>query len=369
MPVQVKLVQTKHQVQEFHELPTRLYEKSEFWRPPFRLEVENIFDEQKNERFWEGGECERFLVHDDERVVGRFALFTDPEKDDKYHPKLGGIGFVEMEKRSEVAEKIIHFAKEWHKKRGYAGFRGPINFGENDSFWGIQISGFDEPNVYGMLYHHRYYQELIEQTNPEKLDDVFMYQLEMDTKIPGRIMRISERLRQNDQIEIRPIDKKNLERDGEFIRQIYNRAFHNQVVKEREEEFIGITRETIRQMINKLKPFLMPETSPIAFVNGEPASFLISVPDLHEISAQTKGEFNWWHYPKLIGFKNRVGKLRPLAFGTDPKFRGKGLEALIFSEGIQWTRKHYPQLKKMEVGFVSEKNWIMRRSLEDFGCE
>jgi hypothetical protein len=70
----------------------------------------------------------------------------------------------------------------------------------------------------------------------------------------------------------------------------------------------------------------------------------------------------------LIGFKKRARKFRPLAFGTDPKFRGKGLEALIFAEGHRWTKKHYPNLKILEGGFVSEKNWIMRRSLEAMGC-
>lgn len=113
----------------------------------------------------------------------------------------------------------------------------------------------------------------------------------------------------------------------------------------------------------------MPETSPIAFVNGEPASFLVSVPDLHEISAQTNGKLKWWQFPKLIGFKKRAEKFRPLAFGTDPRFRGRGLEALVFIEGFKWTKENYPNLKVLEGGFVSEKNWIMRRSLEALGCK
>ncbi|MEX0721129.1 MAG: hypothetical protein WD059_10705 [Balneolaceae bacterium] len=365
----MKKIKTKQQIQSFHELPARLYKDNPWWRPPFRFEVENIFDKQKNERFRKGGECERFLVHDEKKVLGRFALFSDPEKDEQYNPNLGGIGFIEMENQAEVATSIINYAKKWHKKHGYAGFRGPINFGENDMFWGMQTNGFEDHNVYGMLYHHSYYQELIEETNPEKLDDLYMYQLNMESKIPERLLEITTRLRRNDSIEIRPIDKKNLERDGEFVRQIYNRAFHEQVIKEREDEFIGITRETIRQMIKKLKPVLMPETSPLVFVNGEPASFLISVPDLHEISAQTGGHLKWWHYPRLIGFKDRAERFRPLAFGTDPRFRGRGLEALIFVEGAKWTKKHYPNLRILEGGFVSEKNWIMRRSLEALGCE
>ena len=369
MPFQIQKIESKKQVETFHALAHRIYTDEKWYRPPFRFEIENIFDPQKNERFRKGGTCERFLVVENGRAVGRFALFTDPEKDTCYDPKLGGIGFIEMEEDPEIAKDMINFAKQWHKEKGNAGFRGPINFGENDVFWGIMIDGFEDHNVYGMLYHKKYYEALLESTHPEKFDDLYMYQLQMDQPLPERLVKITERLKSKNHVEIRPIDKKNLYRDAELIRQVYNRAFNDQIIKEREEEFIGITEETIRQMVKKLKPVLMPETSPIAFVDGKPASFLVSVPDLHEISAKTNGRLRWWHLPKLIGFKKRAKKFRPLAFGTDPKYRGRGLEALVFIEGARWTRKHYPNLEVLEGGFVSEKNWVMRRSLEALGCE
>lgn len=369
MSFQIQKIKTKKQVEAFHALPERLYKDHHWYRPPFRFEIENVFDPKKNERFSKGGECERFLIYFKDHVVGRFALFTDPEKDERYDPKLGGIGFIEMENRTGIAEHMIGFAKQWHRDRGYGGFRGPINFGENDTFWGILIQGFQDHNVYGMLYHHEYYEKLIENTSPDKFDDLYMYQLDLSQPLPERLAKITDRLKSKENIKVRPIDKNDLKRDGELIRQVYNRAFSSQVVEEREEEFIGITEETIRQMIKKLKPVLMPETSPIAFVDGEPASFLVSVPDLHEISAQTNGKLKWWQFPKLIGFKKRAEKFRPLAFGTDPRFRGRGLEALVFIEGFKWTKENYPNLKVLEGGFVSEKNWIMRRSLEALGCK
>ncbi len=369
MSFQISKIESSSQIKAFHRLPQELYKDNHWYRPPFYFEVENVFNPKKNERFQKGGACERFLVMDHEEVVGRFAVFSDPEKDERYDPSLGGIGFLEMKDREGIADTIIEFAKVWHRKRGNAGFRGPINFGDNDTFWGIMIDGFEDHNVYGMLYHFSYYEQLIEETNPEKFDDLFMYQLELSTPLPERLLKIVERLKKQDQVEIRPIDKKDLERDGELIRQVYNRAFSHQVVQEREEEFTGITSQTMRKMLKKLKPVLMPKTSPIAFVNGEPASFLISIQDLNEISAQTGGKLNWWHLPKFIGFKKRAVKFRPLAFGTDPRFRGRGLEALVFIEGARWTRKYYPNIKMLEGGFVSEKNWIMRRSLEALGCK
>lgn len=369
MSFRIQKVEHAADIKAFHRLPEKLHGHRPEWRPPFKGEVEAIFDPGKNERFQKGGTCERFLIRYADEVVGRFSLFTDPEKDERYQPKLGGMGLPEFRDIEGVVPAMITFARKWFEDRGYSGFRGPVNFGENDRYWGIQLSGFDQPNVYGMVSHQLYYEKHIEATGAEKFDDVFMYGRKIAEEIPERLIRITDRLMQKEEVEVRAIRKGQLEEDGELIRQIYNRAFSVQVVQEREEEFTGITRETIRSTIRKLKPVLMPETSPIALVNGEPASFLVSVPDLNELSAQTGGTLKWWHYLKILTLKKRVTRIRPLAFGTLPEHRGKGLEALLWRYGIEALREHYPNVKEMEGGFVSEKNWIMRRSLEALGCE
>ena len=55
-------------------------------------------------------------------------------------------------------------------------------------------------------------------------------------------------------------------------------------------------------------------------------------------------------------------------YGTLPKYRKLGLEALTFVRGIQMTRKAAPHLDYLEGAWVSEKNWLMQRSLEALGC-
>jgi hypothetical protein len=69
----------------------------------------------------------------------------------------------------------------------------------------------------------------------------------------------------------------------------------------------------------------------------------------------------WW-------FKRRARHLRTLVFGTRPKFRKMGLEALTFIRGIEFTRTAAPTLEYLEGAWVSEKNWLMQRSLEALGC-
>jgi len=360
-------VQSSEQVDAFHDLPFRIYKDYPQWAPPFRFEIENIFDPAENS-FFDKGECERFLVKRGRQVVGRFAVMNTPGRDEVLDPKMGGLGFIEMENDQEIAGAIVNFAENWHQKRGYNAMRGPINFGENDTYWGLLVENYDEPPIYGMFYHPPYYKELLEQTGAQKLDDHWSYKRDFDQPIPERMQRITDRIERRDNVDFRPIDMKNIYRDAEYIRKIYNDAWSNQDISEREHEFNELTRDTVEDMIKKLKPVMIPDSVLLAFVDGEPASFIVCVPDLNEISKETDGRLRWWHYPKLLWFKRRAKHLRTLVYGTRPQFRKMGLEALTFTRGIQYTKAAAPSLEYLEGAWVSEKNWLMQRSLEALGC-
>lgn len=367
MYFEFEAVSSQKQIDAFHELPFRIYEDYPQWAPPFRFEIENIFNPDKN-AFYNKGECERFLVKLQGRVVGRFAVMNTPERDKVLEPTMGGLGFIEMENDPALAQAIIDFSRDWHRKRGYNAMRGPINFGENDTYWGLLVENYEEPPIYGMFYHPPYYKELLEQTGAEKLDDHWSYKRYFDKAVPERMQRITDRIENREDVELRKIDMKNIYRDAEYIRQIYNDAWRDQDIVEREDEFTELTRDTIEDMINQLKPVLIPESVLLAFVDGKPASFVVCVPDLNEISRETGGRLRWWHYPKLLWFKRRAKHLRTLVYGTRPEFRKMGLEALTFSRGIQYTREAVPSLEYLEGAWVSEKNWLMQRSLEALGC-
>ena len=360
-------VSSKKEIDHFHDFPLMIYREYPNWVPPFRFEIEKIFNPKLN-AFYEKGECERYLMFEDGKTVARFAVMNHSEKDSVFEPKMGGMGFLEMVESQKVADSLIDFVKKWHEKRGYHAFRGPINFRENDNFWGLLVENYEEPPIYGMHYHPPYYKTLLENTGAEKLDDHWSYKREFDLPLPERLVRITDRIESRPDVSLRPIDLKNIEQDGEAIRKIYNGAWSEQDIADREQEFTELTRETIQEMISQLKRIMIPESVLLAFVNGEPASFIVCIPDLNEISAETGGKLRWWHIPKLIRFKKRAKHLRTIVFGTLPKYRKMGLEALTFVRGIQMTKSAAPTLEYLEGAWVSEKNWLMQRSLEALGC-
>jgi len=367
MAFSIEPVRTSRQVDQFHELPFRIYREWPNWIPAFRFEIEKIFDRTKNP-FFRYGDCDRFLVVDGERVCGRFALMTHEQKDLLSDPVTGGLGFLEMEHDPGILDSILVFARDWHRERGRGAFRGPVNFGENDNYWGLLVNNYEEPPIYGMQYHPPYYRDLIEQSGAEKLDDHWSYKLWFDRPLPERLVHITDRIERRPGVELRPIDLKNIYRDAEYIREIYNEGWREQDIVEREQEFSELTQETVREMVGQLRMVMIPESVLLAFVDGDPASFIVCVPDLNELSAETGGRLRWWHLPKLLRFRKRATRLRTLVFGTKPKYRKMGMEALTFVRGVQMTRKAAPTLEYLEGAWVSEKNWLMQRSLEALGC-
>lgn len=362
-----KITDTKG-INLFHSFQASLYQNNPAWIPPFRFEIEKIFDPKQNS-FFQTGECERFMMFDEnDQPVARFALMNQPERDAVLNPKMGGMGFLELVNDQQVMDSLIKFSSEWHKKRGYDAFRGPINFGENDNFWGLLVENFDEEPIYGMHYHHAYYKQLVEASGAKKLDDHWSYRRDFNQPLPERLVKITDRIEQRLNVEIRPVNFKNPEQDAEAIRTIYNRAWADQDIVDREQEFTELTRETVMEMVDQMKRIVINDSVLIAYVDGVPASFVVSIPDLNQVSKKTSGRMHWWQIPRLFLLKRKARRLRTLVFGTLPEYRKKGLEALVFIRGIQMTKAACPTLEYLEGAWVSEKNWLMQRSLEALGC-
>jgi hypothetical protein len=66
----------------------------------------------------------------------------------------------------------------------------PINFGENDSFWGLQLEGFEDPS-FGMNYNPRYYKDLFEKAGFVKDYDQITNILDAHKPFPERFTKIA----------------------------------------------------------------------------------------------------------------------------------------------------------------------------------
>ena len=93
--MQIKVVKSNREKKRFIKLPVRLYKGKTNWIRPIDKEVEAIFDPQENKSF-EHGSCERWLLTDKGMDIGRIAAFVIRKEEDEEVKIAGGIGFLNV---------------------------------------------------------------------------------------------------------------------------------------------------------------------------------------------------------------------------------------------------------------------------------
>ncbi|MEM8969499.1 MAG: GNAT family N-acetyltransferase, partial [Bacteroidota bacterium] len=133
----------------FRQLPYQIYQNDPNWVPHIRQEVEAVFDPNKN-TFFTHGQAERWIMRNASgKVVGRVAAFINERKAHTFNQPTGGLGFFERIDDQEAAFALFDQCKAWLSERGMEAMDGPINFGENNKYWGLITENYDLKPYYG----------------------------------------------------------------------------------------------------------------------------------------------------------------------------------------------------------------------------
>jgi hypothetical protein len=139
--------------------------------------------------------------------------------------------------------------------------------------------------------------------------------------------------------------------DGEVraVQEIYNAAW------EKNWGFVPMNDGEIRSLAHELKPLVEPELLRFAFMDGEPAGFILALPDWNPVLKDLDGS-PWRHPLKTIRHMtltkaSDMEGLRVITLGIKAEHRMRGLEGILFAEGIEIA---------MRLGYAwSEYSWIL----------
>ena len=156
-------VHSKEEIKRFHQIPFGIYKNDPHWIPYLKQDVEKVFNPAINKAFKEGGEAIRWILSDNGKDIGRVAAFINPVTKNSTSEPTGGMGFFECIDNKDAAFIMFNECINWLKERNIQAMEGPVNFGERNQFWGLQVTNFESPPIYLMNYNPLYYQSFFEE--------------------------------------------------------------------------------------------------------------------------------------------------------------------------------------------------------------
>jgi hypothetical protein len=349
----------------FVDLAWAVYADDPVWVPPLKSEVLGLITPGKNPWF-EHARAALWLATRDGQVVGRISAQVDELVLEHLGAGLGQWGMFEA-LDGEAAAALIATAEDWLRGEGMTRAMGPISL----SIWdepGLLIEGFDQSPTAMMGHHRPAYRGWVEAAGYAKVKDLVTYDLDIDKEQPSLIDRMVAAIERNPRVRIRNVDMKHFARDSAIILNLLNDAWSGNW------GFVPLTDAEIAYAGKKLKPIIFEDLVRIAELDGEPVAFMLTIPDINELTADLDGKLFPFGFAKLLWrLRNpKVKRIRVPLMGVSRRLHGTRLAGQIAYTLIEYIRRacveHYG-VKRGEFGWVLEDNQGMMSIAELPGAQ
>jgi hypothetical protein len=351
----------KKDLKEFIELPWSIYKNDSNWVPPLKMALKDVLNLNKHP-FYQTSKIKTWVAEKNGAVVGRIMAINNEAYNSYQKTKVGHFGFFESIDDQEVANKLLSTAESYLKSEGLTSVQGPMNPGTNYEC-GLLVNGFEDDPQIMMTYNPRYYQPQIENHGYRKAMDLLAYNINADFTLPDIILRIAERTEKKAKITFRNISKKNWVSEIETLFDIYNSAW------EANWGFVPMTKEEFFHTAKDLKSIVDENLVQIAEVDGVPAGFILTLPDLNQVFKQIpNGNLFPTGIFKLISPKKYINRVRVITMGIKKQYRRMGIETLLYKYNQIEILKN-PKIKNIEMSWILENNLEMNKPLITMGAK
>jgi len=350
-------VSGKRDLDAFIEIAYELNERDPNWVPPLRMEVRELLTPGKNP-FFEHAKVQLFLARRAGKVVGRIsahydelALAQPPEQGSG--PGTGNWGFMEATDQSVMAALIAR-AEDWLREQGMTRVLAPISL----SVWeepGLLVDGHDHPPMVMMGHHSADYQEWVEAQGYQTAKRLLTYDLPVREGFPPLINRIVASGEKSSRIAVRNVNMKDFTGDAAICMDILNSAWSSNW------GFVPFTEAEKAYASKKLKSITLEGANMIAYVDGEPAAFMLSWPDINLQLTKYDGKLFPFNWAKLLWWlrKPESSNWRVPLMGVVPKYQNSRMASQLAFMMIEYIRRYVVknfQVERAEVGWILEDN-------------
>jgi hypothetical protein len=359
-------IRSSRDLRRFIDLPWHIYSRQTHpqWVPPLRLAVRDALDTRANP-FYKTADRQLFLALRNGKVVGRIAAIENRAHNQFHGDRVGFFGFFEATEDQEVANGLLGAASDWIRARGLDTMRGPMNPSTNHEC-GLLVRGFRWHPSIMTTWNPRYYAPLVEQAGLAKAKDLLAYwiplQGERAVELPEQYRVHAQRALRGNSLTFRDISLRHFDREVELCWEIYNSAW------EKNWGFFPMSKESFLHEAKVLRYIVVPQFTFIAEVNGDPAGFMIIVPDYHHAyKAIGTGRLLPSGIFKVLAAKRRLRSGRIMILGVKPEYRKRAIFALFADEMFR-RGKEYGAIGA-EASWILEDNDALNRPMAALGAK
>ncbi len=358
-PISVRPVSTKTELEQFLDVPARVYAHDPNWVPPIRADVAKQF--QPSNPFFEYGKLQQFLAYQQNQPVGRIVAAVNQRLIEREGKNVGLFGFFECVEDVAIATQLFNIAGQWLKEQGMTTIRGPINLStHNDCLW--LVDGFETPPFMMMPYNPPYYPEFIGTAGFHKAKDAYAYDLVLDQSLLQKFEKAYQ-IALKSGVTFRPVATKGeaFEQDCRNLYRLFTQAFRNNwsSTPRTEAEFLEEAKD--------LKMVVDPAIFPIAEYKGEMIGFFMGLPNYNLVFKHLNGKLNWLGILKFLWYRRQINEARMIALCALPEHRRKMVApALVYLVHRDGTNRLKPY-ERSELSWIYEDNMPSRKITEASG--
>lgn len=353
-------VKDRRALNDFIRLPWSLYTDDPMWVPPLLLERRMLFS-PKNPYFEHAKFCSWVTYHNG-NPVGRISAQIDRLHIDRYQDATGFFGMLEAEDDLQTFQTLLETAQDWLRKQGIRRISGPYNLSINQEL-GLLVDGFDTPPSMMMGHARPYYAERLQDNGYRKEKDLLAYIISTNSELTKTVRTIAAKVKTR--VLIRNLRMSQFIEELQIIRDIFNDAWSQNW------GFVPFTNKEFEHLGKDLKMLADEKLVKIAEVDGEPAAFMVLLPNINEVIRDLNGRllpFGWLKMLWRLKVKYPKSARIPL-MGVRCRYHGSMMGAALAFGMIADARQ--PALKRgikeVELSWILEDNMRMRSIIESLG--
>ena len=282
-------------------------------------------------------EADYFMAYRDGKPVGRVAAIINRKANERWQTKSVRFGWFDFIDDIEVSKALLATVAQWGRERGMDKMIGPMGFADTDRE-GMLIEGFGEYSTAYANYNYDYYPRHIEQIGGfEKDNDWVQCQVKVPERVPEKFGKVAEMVSRRYNLKVHKLSRKELLKEGygREVFQMLNICYGNLY------GFASLGERKVDQLVDQY--IRIADLNLVSIIvdgnlNNKMVGFGITFPSLSKAQRKLKNgkllPFGWigmldaikWHHADTVDM---------LLIGVLPEYRGKGANALIFSDLIQ----------------------------------